>query len=192
LVYRTPLWITAPFGGSGARYRAETAITLAMTSADIIMNFMFDLPLCCPPTQIANVRRYRMDKARVWSKQNTRVNIGMETLTQSPQERIKNGSCRAARKGLLTSKFGRPLRMSVPAVEIDPKFRDAAYFAVRRETDGKLAIGTRLAKRKRQACPQLAKAEMHPPKRGSNFDPKPTYAGVFRCDAQRPHRPMMC
>jgi hypothetical protein len=25
-------------------------------------------------------------------------------------------------QGLLTSKFGRPLRMKVPAVEIDPKF----------------------------------------------------------------------
>jgi hypothetical protein len=29
--------------------------------------------------------------------------------------------------------------MKVSAVEIDPKFRDAAYFAVRRETDGKSA-----------------------------------------------------
>ena len=164
MVYRTPLWITAPFGGSGARYRAETAITLAMTSADIIMNFMFDLPLCCPPTQIATARRYRMDKARVWSKQNTRGKYWNGATNPVPQERIKNDSCRAAGKGLLTSKFGRQLRMSVPAVEIDPKFRDAAYFAVRRETDVKSA-GTRLAKRKRQACPQLAKAEMHPPKR---------------------------
>jgi hypothetical protein len=69
-VYRTP-WITAPFGPSGARYRAETAITLAMTSADIIIHFMFDFPLRCPPTQIAKARPYRMDKARVWSKQNT-------------------------------------------------------------------------------------------------------------------------
>ena len=111
-----------------------------MTSADIIMNFMFDLPLCCPPTQIAKARRYRMEKARVWSKQNTRGKYWNGDTNQLPQERIKNGSCRAARKGLLTSKFGRSLRMNIPAVEIDPKFRDAAYFAVRRETDGKLAF----------------------------------------------------
>jgi hypothetical protein len=30
----------------------------------------------------------------------------------------------------------------------------------------------------RQACPQLAKAEMHPPKRGSGFDPQETYAAL--------------
>jgi hypothetical protein len=74
--------------------------------------------------------------------------------------------------------------MNVPAVEIDPKFRDAAYFAVRQETDGKLAIGIRLAKRKRQACPQLAKAEMHPPERGSGFDPLQKSGGPKCCDAQ--------
>jgi hypothetical protein len=117
-----------------------------------------------------------MDKARVWSKQNTRGKYWNGATNPVPQERIKNDSCRAAGKGLLTSKFGRQLRMSVPAVEIDPKFRDAAYFAVRRETDVKSA-GTRLAKRKRQACPQLAKAEMHPPKRGSGFDPERSSGG---------------
>ena len=83
-----------------------------------------------------------MDKARVWSKQNTRGKYWNGDTNPVPQERIKNDSCRAAGKGLLTSKFGRQLRMSVPAVEIDPKFRDAAYFAVRRETDGKSAIGS--------------------------------------------------
>jgi hypothetical protein len=94
-----------------------------MTSADIIINFMFDLPLCCPPTQIAKARRYRMDKARVWSKQNTRGKYWNGDTNPLPRGRIKNGSCRAATKGLLTSKFGRPLRMNVPAVEIDVPFQ---------------------------------------------------------------------
>jgi hypothetical protein len=91
---RTP-WITAPFGPSGARYRAETAITLAMTGADIIINFMFDFPLRCPPTQIAKARPYRMDKARVWSKQNTRGKYWNGDTNPVSQERIKNGSCQA-------------------------------------------------------------------------------------------------
>ena len=143
-----------------------------MTSADIIMNFMFDLPLCCPPTQIANVRRYRMDKARVWSKQNTRGKYWNGATNPVPQERIKNDSCRAAGKGLLTSKFGRQLRMNISAVEIDPKFRDAAYFAVRRENGRKVGYWHKAGQANAAGMSAAGESGNAPAKEGSGFDPK--------------------
>jgi hypothetical protein len=50
-IYRTSWITTAPFGpkprpeSSGARYCADTAITLAMTSADTSINFILTSPV---------------------------------------------------------------------------------------------------------------------------------------------------
>jgi hypothetical protein len=65
-------------------------------------------------------------------------NIGTETLTQAIRTNKEQQLPRLGKKPL-TSKFGRQLRMKVATVEIDPKFRDAAYFVVRRETYRKSA-----------------------------------------------------
>ena len=59
--------------------------------------------------------------------------------------------------------------MKVPAVEIDPKFRDAAYFAVRRETDGKSAIGTRPGQANAAGMSAAGESGNAPAKEGFGF-----------------------